>query len=500
MNSISSYRVDMETRKCYSRSELFRLAKSMKNEPAFELQLDKFEANSARLANELNAVTKLRSLSNLGRQRSELDARFTSLRDFDKSVPLQPRFSRMTSSPMIRYGRAAGAQQQALSGQADVSAQVQEKHAQLIESLVENNSPLLKAKEQAAARRPVEPQLDQSDCLATRTTRLFGALKRDSIRTHSRRKSDEPTSMPFALSACESKLNMAKWAAGCTNSHLVARCDQSSSPIFRINSSERLANTRASSADGEDDFDITSLLSITVLSDIKTIRPNENLVERNNLKQQMTKNLRVLSRARTSTDFSLSTRRRDLSLDHSDSHPSSGPLSLIDSGWSQSNPRSTQEMAPRAAPATSKQVDESVAHIIAAFKAQVKARASQPAPSPVCEVASREPTSSESTSDQARAEAPPLSCERAADQTEEPESSSIKEQAKPVMRFSNIPRLIRVRTPDQGQKVSACSTASTVQSTLAERVPLRRSDKILPRSSVSRYRQVGSKSQAKEAP
>lgn len=479
----------------------------MKHEANFQEELEKLELNSAKQALDLNPATWRRSYSSLARQRSELDAHLLGSKDSERPlVYMHNRFSRMTSSPMIKYGRSASVQQQLQTDNLEsVSAQVQEKHAQLIESLAGRNSLMLRTKRPHRSLAIKQQLSEEQSRSVTRPNKLMGPLGRDNSRGQLRRKSEEPSSLPYVpYSAADLKSSASKWTPR-SNLHLDADDNLSSSPIFRINSSERTEL----SANDEDDFDITSLLSITVLSDIKTIRLNELQAERHASKQQMMRNSKTLSRARTATDFTQAGRHSRVSASHqhcstSDLDPFSGPLSLIDTSWSGSTAagvRPAQEVAQRRQGIPSKQVDESVAHIIAAFKAQVKARASQPTPNrdaetkqtPSCD--QEEPTRSAGAQEEASATEPELAA-RGHDQETKP-----KDQVKPAIRSSNIPRLIRL--PAATKATGSAAPASGAGSAPTARPPLRRSEKLPSAGYVASCKQVHAKSAAervKEAP
>lgn len=549
-------------RKHYTRSDLFRLAKLMNNDKSIQEDLNKLERNSLQQAEALGRVPdpRQRSLSNLSRQRSEIESLQYELDpDLSRSQP-RSRISRMSSSPMLKYSRSKSTREP--TSLDAVSSQVQERHAMLLESLLGDQS--RNSRDFKPARQSVD--LPKS---TRRPNQLFGPLRREG----SRRGSEEPMSLPYMHTSAEpmSMPISTKWA---TNSSFnLNSASDDVSPILRINSDQSRSNAGMTYADDgdEDEFDITSLLSITVLSDIKAIRLGEvqSVDRKPSSKQHMVKNLhrdssstRTFSRARTSTDFTFNgrhSRDRDKSKDYQNDlklgYQSSGPYSLIDCGWSYSNSAQVrpdvaqQPPSNKLEPKKEKAVDESVAHIIETFKAQVKARAASEsiqkstedeiekakADSGLNKVYSspNQVVRSEATAGGERSQVeqqnvtckpidPPASSSASSgleqDAVRDPDTSrasqgeadtsKVEKKVRQAGRISNIPRLIRAplkpleMKDDELKNITAKNhpAESAIDSKRVEgqRPLLRRSERIVSGSYVSQYKQLRGKSLADE--
>lgn len=333
-----------KTRK-YSRSELFKFAKSMKDSltkeelirfeeadwTQYNLDLltdDNCEENCSSLkrlynnkGDNINMPSPRNITNRLERQTSELGSDFRSLgynndnnyqqsnnsrvsgrtllsrnnssgfNRSNQSSTMNNRISRMTSSPSIRYNASTGAAINAASPRRSIhdqenfeglSSQVKAKYAKLIETYSTNNN-----------KQPLMRTPSHEGSFAERPTNLFGPLRRDDYtyryKDNSRRNSsDGPQSLPYIPTVNNNNNNNkgSRWKVNNNNdknrNHSIDQ-DDFASPIKRYTRNKSLENDdddescqtnnlHSSTVNEEDDFDITSLLSITVLSDIKTIR------------------------------------------------------------------------------------------------------------------------------------------------------------------------------------------------------------------------------------
>lgn len=408
--------MNISTRRRYTRDQLFSLAKSMKIESKNLLTgLEKFE-NPDRSKYELDVLDKdaeeyenkayssMRSFSNYGRQNSEFGHEsFTSLsdhrqqnREVRRSVSSHKtqRLSRMTSSPSIKYNNNNIIPSGDFHND-NISSQVKAKYAKLIETFSGSDSH--STLNYRSARPSVSKTMSNNSFsgsnnkLAERPTSLFGPLRREMPpKYNEKRYSDESMSLPYMPTNTHDNY------ATCSNSGKKGfgkvLDDSVPPPIKRIGA---LNKTSSDSVEGakieDDDFDITSLLSITVLSDIKTIRHENSYRHVNSSSKDYESPIRPLTRAKTATDFTYQNRQNyagnSTQSRNFQEHSSQGdsyrfPRSEVDSHtWShKQNSFETREMAHSShvnldISKGSKPLDESTAQIIETFKAQVKARA-----------------------------------------------------------------------------------------------------------------------------
>lgn len=445
--------VEEKRKRKYTKDELFKLAKSMKDNELLVEELGRFEnADWTRYKLDLidysedSTESKVRpSLSYFSRQKSEMNHDYSSLNDprftggrFGPNNH-KHRLSRMTSSPSIKYKNSQAFDSSQFTD--GISSQVRAKYARLIETFSTNSSAQQESLEGAtyrSSKSSVSRTNSHNSWLANerhhhveRPTNIFGPIRREnsafSDRRSERRNSEEPTSLPYSATSS----NSGKWLPSSNTSRLlIDDLSDFSSPIKRISASDKPIgldkNKQTGESNEEDDFDITSLLSITVLSDIKTIRQDlsgtvasrqpmslgsaklsSKQISRHNSNQDHPPPplpvTRPLSRARTATDFTHSGRQsfNDTSNHHhhhqrmlnQDSYLNdyrSGSSEYLQNQYTwqpqqqqqQHNFYNNQPMARGSLTNLSskqqdnkKPVDESVAHIIETFKAQVKARA-----------------------------------------------------------------------------------------------------------------------------
>lgn len=390
-------------KKKYGRDELFRLAQSMRvdNKPLFE-NLDKYQnANwsaynldkiETRNDNEESRFRLVRSKSNIGRQKCEITHEYNSLldqkNDFFESRRnflnhKHNRISRMTSSPSINYNTRSKVEN--LPNNL-ISNQVKAKYVKLIETLsgpsqIRNKSIQrlnLSRTSSFNGERPV-----------VRPTNLFGSLRKENPKQPIMN-SGEPLSLPYIPTNDHEFTNLPSGKLAITKDLY----DDVSSPIKRISSSRDRTSEKMVD-DEDDDFDITSLLSITVLSDIKTIRqdtqscgrtrPPSGFVRSTRNRNQETP-MRPLTRARTATEFTYESRQNlseiglSQEINHDDNNSINYQFQRNSYNWyKQQDFFKAQEVAQGVERyedvKETKPVDESVARIIETFKTQVKARA-----------------------------------------------------------------------------------------------------------------------------
>lgn len=422
--------------KIYTRDDLFRLAKSMGFNSSFMEELKRYETVewpdeylkevNTRAGELIEKYRPVRSMSNLGRQNSELSQDYYSLNENHRTVydsrrkilsttinntdnfddsSNKRRLSRMTSSPSIKYIGSSKVD--------PISSQVWAKYNKLIEASSSN----VKMSPQNSTLQLENEKHNHVD----RPTRLFGPLRREPkpiLRDH-----DEPLSLPYMpITSTYKHLSQPnkdtdRRSSLNSNNQLIKQdefASTSCSPIKRITSSSNWQSNDGQLAKAEDDdFDITSLLSITVLSDIKAIRHNEPTLAVNrklgresfNSNQTSQKGrtttempmIRPITRARTSTDFtSRDSRQGYVAKQQRMYHESSkfddfkgntanttSMSSINRYSFNQQNSfYDNREVAAYSSQRdlsslnkNMKPIDESTAQIIETFKAQVKARA-----------------------------------------------------------------------------------------------------------------------------
>lgn len=144
------------------------------------------------------------------------------------------------------------------------------------------------------------------------SARLYGSLRRDNSRQLD--SDSEPLSLPYNLvndntngySSLHHRFDFAKNEL----SSQKALDEIGSSPVQRITATlsdkraeERAINNAVNNEDDEDDFDVTSLMSITVLSDIRTIRPNAPKFSESKLTRQLSTGAPRLSKMRSQDGY-----------------------------------------------------------------------------------------------------------------------------------------------------------------------------------------------------
>lgn len=426
--NIHDVKNDIKTKR-YKRDDLFKLAKSMPFDFSFHEELKRYETKrwpderiqetNSRESEKVGKFHLMRSMSNLGRQYSELGQDYCSLNESNKIVydsrrPLialasnntnissnnKRQLARMTSSPSMKYNG---------SNQGDsISSQVWAKYNKLIEVSSETNRSL--NNKQASDNNNSSWQTNERQI--ERPTRLFGPLRREPKPIS--RNSDEPLSLPYNLNQSINGSDDNRRSSLKNNPNQFVKEElSSSSPIKRISSSA----IKQSLDDGggikgeDDDFDITSLLSITVLSDIKAIRHNEpnqasvynrktvsnynhqTLAKGRQVTTEIPPLMRPITRAKTSTDFTSRDSRQGYAAKQQRIYYENnryndyrgndfGSMSGINQQYNlnqQNNYYDNREMALSSQRYLSlqntKPIDESKAQIIETFKAQIKARA-----------------------------------------------------------------------------------------------------------------------------
>lgn len=276
------------TSKRYTRSELFELAESMNDENIDREQLNKFK--ETKLIYNLNLVEyPVDEVENFG-LRPKLYRTLSNQQGFGRTLSnlqkIPERISRMTSSPSLKYNRnhKAGASDvermmMQKGGTGDpISSQARAKYAELIDNYTSSpsSSSSLMGSQTSNSRQLVSRSTSlnvwHTDYAARRhaerPSNLFGSLKQDvNFSRHDLRDSEEPLSLPYVLTNNSS---------GKKSSSLMK--DSSHSPIKRNGSSGNPPSADTTSAGNQDneieddDFDLDSMINITVLSDIKTIR------------------------------------------------------------------------------------------------------------------------------------------------------------------------------------------------------------------------------------
>lgn len=384
-------------KKRYARDELFKLGQSIQvdNRQLIE-DLNRFKEFDWSKYN-LDLIEKQKDddeanptnfMSNFGRQKSELGHEYSSLIDSRSYVGdargnsinyKHNRISRMISSPTIKYNNKNRFNDTPYES---ISSQVKEKYVKLIETL---SGPSQNRSSEPIQRQPLSRTVSMSNERSVeRPTQLFGSLRKE-IPRQSRNYFDGPTSLPYITT---NEHEQKKSALGTR----VLRDDSSSLMQQRIKSPDNRETERKTEAE-DDDFDITSLLSITVLSDIKTIRQDSQGYTRTGFPSGYVKTnprvrnqetlIRPLVRARTATEFTYSS-RHNLQERQQNYFGSSTTSNLSQtngsySWYAQQDLTARRERSLEAQLAnevkSAKPVDESAARIIETFKTQVKARA-----------------------------------------------------------------------------------------------------------------------------
>lgn len=419
--------------KKYTREELFGLAMSMSDKLLVE-DLKKFEnyewtsiCDNEFRGDGCTMSKPVKSLSNFGRRNSELTRDYTSMnadsRFFSESQTQIPTtssalrgnkfrpISRMASNPSIgfsyRNNHQITAEARANNG---VTMQVRAKYARLIESMEKSvskhnlmNLERSQRDNVSTSRSSLHRTLsnERGRQSAERPTQLFGPLRKESptiSHLNARGQVDyEQLSLPYMGSNTSDSYSLTS-----RSSSRVAD-DPMSSVRKRSLTKDQVdvSNTE------EDDFDINSLLSITVLSDIKAYRndlqvsgsrqQSMDLGGSTHKTQVTTKSPRMVTRSRTATDFTYNGRRGYDAMQQHSSHGytatmHSGPTGRLDISYNnaqvrrqlmhQPNSFHAQEMAfesrvnsNQPENNSNKKIDENVLQIIETFKAQVKARA-----------------------------------------------------------------------------------------------------------------------------
>lgn len=312
------------------------------------------------------------------------------------------RLTRMPSSTSMKHNRPV-AQASGFSSEG-LSSQVVAKYASLIETMSNSNRTGVTRTSSHNSRLTSEPQRQPP---AERPTRLFGPLRRED----GRRNSAEPSSLPYSINNNVPRdVQPAKYWTRPANDIMMDE-----TPVKRIVAPEKpftLNHEKSKSTnDDEDDFDITNLLSITVLSDIKTIRQDLASIGRqsSNLSRPTAQrgarvgdvSAKMPARSRTSLEFEYNHRRNQADYEYrrtnrrtfhqtNNYHQSLDEPESLPYGWgAMDGPDSYQAPQERAYPAPTattanvvqkkdQPIDEKVSQIIESFKAEVKARARAP--------------------------------------------------------------------------------------------------------------------------
>lgn len=436
-----------ETRKKYTRVELFGLAESMSDTASVDRErLEKFKEARLIYNESIDCLNTEEEFDN--GLRPKLNRTISNQLSFERkamasSQRIPPRISRMTSSPSLKYNRSAD-QRQAIKAGDSISNQVKARYAELIENLTSSTSASLASGAQASSNqkrqlltRSTSLNASQPDADHRRSVErpksLFGPLRREISNYENHRDSDEPLSLPYVLTNTG---NSRKSTAAATSHTLSDANDFSNSPIKRIGSFGNSASVAANKLDNsneaeDDDFDLSSMINITVLSDIKTIRqdlqrtsalpqPNNRskqppLRHRDNEQQQernhAATNVRMsLTRSRTLQEFNYRGRyqqqqqsdsyrivgrasalasRQMSSFDSTNSYHQSIGYSSIPYDWQYDQQQRLAQAGNRAIKLTTQKSDlgslnnssqiepkdEKAAKIIETFKAQILARA-----------------------------------------------------------------------------------------------------------------------------
>lgn len=393
------------TKKKYDRDELFRLGQSLhvNDKPLIEdleklrhADWSKYDLDllDKRVDDNEFKFNSIKPISNFGRQRSELGHDHISLIDQRSELDelrgnslnyKHNRISRMTSSPTIKYNTKNRLNDLPYDS---ISNQVKAKYVKLIETLSGPSHTRADLAQRSSLSRTTSLNHERP---IERPTHLFGSLRRE-FPKQSRNNPEEPLSLPYIPPNVHEYPTTSGRKLNTSNQ---VPYDDVSAPIKRIGACNNQGLERT--ADGEDDdFDISSLLSITVLSDIKTIRQDAQNCGRagyaggfakSNARSRNQENpMRPLVRARTATEFTYESRqnfhesrRRQQGYLCGNDMNSQDCLRDTYNWYKQQEFSTSREMAQEVQPITGikdqKPVDESVASIIETFKTQVKARA-----------------------------------------------------------------------------------------------------------------------------
>lgn len=236
----------------YSRDQLFELAKSIENYESSRADLEAARhADWTQYQLDVLPDERLAASGLMSRQNSEL-----AERELHSLGQQHRKLTRMTSSPTtFRSAKVLDACQQ------PVSSQARAKYARLIETMSLNAASSQRAN---SARQPLG-RANSHNTRAPPTERpgqVFGPLRRQ--QTHEGAAPEEPMSLPYSINSSAKRRESATERAQADPTPTSLDDD---TLIKRFGSSGATANEQ-----DDDDFDITNLLSITVLSDIRTIR------------------------------------------------------------------------------------------------------------------------------------------------------------------------------------------------------------------------------------
>jgi len=381
-------------RKRYSRDELFKLAKLMSADTTILENLSRYESSEF-AQHHMNGVCPssddseyqrrlIGSTMGLGNQTSEFGSNYTSLIEYSGRANsgrdrCRASLSRMTSSPIIKYNQKDRLRVSLKSNLND------ENQTEMAESGQTKSQLGARQQKQALSGtmshntwfHKYQPQS------VNRPTTLFGPLRREVSHQSSTQASEEPLSLPYVT-------NYSQLAGYMPSS--------ASSVIKSLNSTDRAQYCASNEMNDEDEFDISNLLSITVLSDIKTMKQDASSGERRKptqaryLARGRSQNFHVkpLTRAKTTAEFTTRGRsKHDIeSIYPSNDHymrtqfyeaPLPSKFNL-----SQYNSNDLRKVAPIVSQVTKRGInepmDESTAQIIESFKSQVRARAKELGP------------------------------------------------------------------------------------------------------------------------
>lgn len=396
------------TVKRYSRCELFKLARSM-NDDSITKQLERFE-NADWTQYQLDLLEEdtseygdFRSLPNYDINNSGL-----AKQDNNSSAGHANNMCDSKMAARDRKNRLARLYSERLSNQ------VRDKYSSLIETM--SNAGANQISGGQVRKKTVSRTSSHNSWLSNEQRRpierpayLFGPLRRE----NGLRNSEEPMSMPCSvnMSARDHQItNNVKWLPNSVDLSLV----MDETPIKRITASDKPANEQfrfRHTEDEDDDFDITNLVNITVLSDIKTISTSLQTsgAKSCNLTKPVHRggtNLphlaaRMPVRSKTALEINYKNRKADectsqRRIDRRDYHQNTNYYSINNGpealayNWqcfrqpyynlsrAAELPRQSSNLVPSSVSKQKKAHDESVAQIIATFKAQVKARAEAP--------------------------------------------------------------------------------------------------------------------------
>lgn len=264
--------MDRASRKKYTRSELFNVAERMKDNHIDREQLDRFRENRLifeRRECEFDSLhLRPRPLERAVSNQQSLERKLSS------QLRVPQRISRMTSSPSLKYNKnyqlGTDMDERMMMKGDPISSQAKAKYAELIENLGAHS---IASRTRLPASRTSSLNAWQSDEQRRNSERpaiLFSPVRRETNRQQDRRDSDEPLSLPYVLTNTSSSgKNSLRSMASDMDSF-------SHSSMRRIGSFGSGVATAGNNQDHneaeDDDFDLDSMINITVLSDIKTIR------------------------------------------------------------------------------------------------------------------------------------------------------------------------------------------------------------------------------------